>query len=447
MSLLRKGILAGSGSIICAGIGVFTSMILSRALLPEGMGRYQIPLTFGVLTVTIISLGIGNSNIFFLNKHRIEHRKIVMNSVWFSFMASVFLLLLIPVIFFCFHNYFGALRFLTQIIFSMGIAALLCFNLLRPVLTADLKIRQEVIARITNRLVILIIVAFAFILGYLSVDTALIATSISHVTVLILVVYFLKEHFDFKISFSWRLFKETLAYGLKLFAANFAYLVNVSLGLMLVRYLMPNDFINVGYYGRAVAVCGLIMLFPTSVGPLLYARWSGLSGRDRKAQVELAMRLHFAAGSVSIAVLMLFGSFIINILYGEAFLPAVPAMRVLSLGVALRCVFNVFSNFLASDGRPHITTYILIFSVVLAASFTFALVPHIGIIGAALADVIAWSLVLTIGLVLLRRYYGLELKNMLLIKKSDFKYLLHAIRKKSDIPATEVVDKQQIMLQ
>ena len=85
MSLLRKGILAGSGSIICAGIGVMTSMMLSRALLPEGMGRYQIPLTFGVLTVTIISLGIGNSNIFFLNKHRIEHRKIVMNSVSVSY--------------------------------------------------------------------------------------------------------------------------------------------------------------------------------------------------------------------------------------------------------------------------------------------------------------------------------------------------------------------------
>jgi len=437
MSLLRKGILAGSGSIISAVIGVLTSMMLSRALLPEGMGRYQVPLTFGILTMTVLSLGIGNSNIFFLNKHRIEHRQIVINSVWFAFAASLFLLLVIPIVFSCFRNYFGALQLSTRIIFSMGIAALLCFNLLRPILTADLKIRQEVAARITNRLAILIMVGFAFLLGYLSVDTALIATSLSHVAALILVIYFLKEHFDFKISFSWKLFKETLAYGLKLFAANFAYLVNVSLGLMLVRYLMPNNFSDAGYYGRAVAICGLIMLLPASVGPLLYARWSSLSGHSRKAQVELAMRLHFAAGAATVVALMVFGPWIIIILYGEAFLPAVPAMRVLSFGVALRCVFNVCSNLLASDGRPHITTYILILSIVVTASLTFVLVPHIGIIGAALADVIAWSLVLTIGLLLLIRIYGLELKNMLLIKKIDFQYLIYAIRNKSKISVIE----------
>lgn len=434
MSLLRKGILAGGGSVICTGIGVVTNMMLSRALLPEGMGRYQVPLAAGVLIMTVISLGIGQSNIYFLNKHKIEQQNIVMNSVWFGLVGSAMLLLLIPVFFSCFQEYFGALQLSTQIIFSIGTATLLCFNLLRPVLTAGLKIRQNVGARIANKLGIVIVVAFGFVFGFLSVDTALIAVSFGNVVALALVICFLKEYFDFGISFSWKLFKKTLIYGLKMFVANFVSLVNVSLGLMLVRYLIPENFTSVGYYGRAVAVCGLIMLFPASVGPLLYAQWSGLSGRQRNAQVELAVRLHFAAGAAIVTILMFLGPLIIAILYGKVFLPAVGAMRILAFGVALRCVFSVCTNLLASDGRAHVTGYILGLSVIVTAVLTCLLVPYFGIRGAALADTIAGFIALVTGILLLKRDYGLELGKMILLKRSDFTYILNAIRTKR--PAT-----------
>lgn len=427
MSLLRKGILAGGGSIACAGLGVLTNMMLARALLPEGMGRYQVPYTGGVLIMTVLNLGIGQSNIYFLNKHRVGHKRIVMNSVWFGLVGWIFLLLLMPVLLSGFQGYFGALRFSTQIIFAVGVAALFCFNLLRPVLTADLKIHQDIGAQITNKFAIFITVAFGFILGFLSADTALMAISLGHVVALVLVIYFLKEYFDFNISFSWKLFKETLAYGLKLFAANVAYLVNVSLGLMLVRYLMPDDFAAVGYYGRATALCGLIMLFPVSVGPLLYAQWSSLSGRRRNTQVEFAMRLHFASGAAIVAVLIFLGPWMITILYGKPFLPAVGAMRVLAFGVAFRCIFNVCNNLLAGDGRAHITACVFGLSMIVTAILTCVFVPYIGIIGAALADVITSFLVFAIGILLLIRSYGLELKNMLLMKKNDFTYLLNAI--------------------
>lgn len=402
-------------------------MMLCRALLPEGMGRYQVPLTAGILVMTILDFGVGQSNIFFLNKHRVACKKIVMNSVWFGLVGSVVLVVLIPLLLSYFKGYFGALSLWTQIIFAIGIAVIFCFNLLRPVLTAGLKVSQDIGARVANQGGILIAVACGWVFGCLSVDTALVAVAFGNILALAVVVYFVKNYIDFKTPFLWGLFKETITYGLKIVVAHFVYILNVSLGLMLVRYLMPEDFTSVGYYGRAVAVCGLVMLLPTSVGPLLYAQWSGLPGWQRNAQVALAMRLHFAAGAAIITVLMFLGPWIIAILYGKAFLPAVSAMRILTIAVACRCVCNVCHNLLASDGRAHVTGYIFSFGLVVTAALAFLFVPYIGISGAALADVVANSMVLSIGILLLKKDYGLEVHKMIIPKKSDLQFLVKAI--------------------
>jgi len=405
-------------------------MMLCRTLLPEGMGRYQVPLTAGILVMTILNFGVGQSNVFFLNKHRVAYKKVVMNSVWFGIIGSSFLIVLLPLLFSLFRGYFGMLCLWSQLVFAVGIAAIFCFNLLRPVLIAGLKVSQDIGARVANQGGILIAVACGLVFGFLSVDTALAAVAFGNILALAVVVYFVKNYIDFKTPFLWGLFKETITYGLKIVVAHFVYILHVSLGLMLVRYLMPEDFTSVGYYGRAVAVCGLVMLLPTSVGPLLYAQWSGLPGWQRNAQVALAMRLHFAAGAAIVTVLMFFGPWIIAILYGKAFLPAVSTMRILAIGVAYRCVYNVCHNLLASDGRAHVTGYIFSFGLIVTAALSFLFVPYIGINGAALADVVGNSIVLSIGILLLKKDYGLEVHKMIIPRKSDLQFLVKAIKNK-----------------
>ena len=216
MSLLRKGILAGGGSVVCAGLGVLTSMMLARVLLPEGMGRYQLPLTTATLVVIILGLGIGQSNIYFLNKHRIETKQIVMNSIYFGLVGTVGLLILLPLLFSVFESYFGVLPIWVKIFYSLGVSASLCFNLLRPILMAALQVRRSVQSQITNRATFLLIVFFCFVLNISSVDFTLAALAVGHITALVVVVYFLKDRIDFSVSFSWSIFKRVLKNGLNL---------------------------------------------------------------------------------------------------------------------------------------------------------------------------------------------------------------------------------------
>jgi O-antigen/teichoic acid export membrane protein len=428
MSLLRKAILAGGGSVVCTGLGVATNMILARSLLPEGMGRYQLPLTASTLAITILSLGVGQSNIYFLNKHKIEPRQIVKNSVFFGFSTAIILMILLPLSLTTFENYFGVLHIWIKILFSFGIVSLFCSELFKPILIAGLQVRESVQPQIVNAAVFLLIVFICFIFKLLSVNVTLIALTVGNITSLAMVIYFLRDRIDFSISFAWPVFIQVLRYGLQLLASNLVYVLNASVGLMLLRYLMPESFAIVGLYGRAVALCGLITLIPYAAGPILYSRWSELSGDARKSQVELAMRLHLALGFLIVLFMVFFADWCMLFLYGKEFLAAVPSLRILVIGIALRCAFSVCNNLLASDGKAYITAYIMGTSVVAIVGLTWLLVPHYGMNGAALADMIAGILVFGMGLFLLNRSYGFSLKKMLLFRADDFRYILNAVR-------------------
>ncbi len=431
MSLLRKGIFASGGSVFCAGLGIVSSMMLARALQPEGMGQYKLPFTVGTLIVTFLGLGIGQANIYLLNKHKIDPRQIMINSIWISLVGAIVIILILPIVLTTFMDYFGRFPLLVIILFSLGISFSYGVNLFRPMLVAALRIQQAVIADVAGKAIFLLAVALGFLFNWLTVNVALFLVALEHLFCILLVIWFLRGQITFGYSFNSKVFKDGFSYGLRLLLSNIVTVMNASIGLLLLRYLMPDDFANIGYYDRATSLCGLIMLVPVAVGPLLYANWSGLSGQKRNSQAAMAMRLYLVLGLVIVFGIALFARWAMLLLFGQEFLPAVPALRILAVGIALRCTFAVCNNLLASDGRAHVTAYIMSVSVVIMIVLTCLLVPYYGINGAALAFVFAGFSVFVIGIVLMKYSYGIKFKSMLLLRKSDFTYALNAIRNKT----------------
>ena len=421
MSLLRKGIYASGGSIICTCLDVATNMILARALLPEGMGRYQLPIIAATIAVTITSLGIGQANIYFLNRHNVDPKQVVMNSIWVGFMGSFLLIVFLPILFASFPKYFGIFPLWISVLFSLGVSFSYAINLVRPLLMAALKVRQAVHSQVINRFVVLAAVCLGSLFNILSVNIALFIFAIGNFSSLLLLVFYLRRQISSAYSFRFQVFREQLKYGLKLYIANLLEVTNMSIAILLLRYLIPNNFSDIGYYGRAVSLCGLVLLIPRSVGPLLYAKWSGISTNERKAQVELTMRLYLYMCLALVSGLIIFSHWIVLVVYGEHFLPSVPALRILSVGIALRAMFDVCNKLLASDGLALITAIIFGISAIIIGALTWLLVPQYGINGAALSNMFSGFVLFSIQLAILRKKYGVHLENVLLPKKNDVK--------------------------
>lgn len=430
MSLLRKGIFIGSGAVFRLGLGVLASMMLSRALLPEGMGRYQLPMAVSTFLVTLLGMGIGQANIFSLNKHKIAIKQIVTNSIWIGIVGGIALIVILPIGLTKFEGYFGVFPFWTKMSFSFGVCCLYCVNLFRPILIAEFKVRQAVAIDVIYNALILVSVAVCFIYDILTVNVALFLVALGYTGSLLMAIWFLRSELNFAYPFNFKVFRDEIAYGSKLLLANIVNVVNVSIGLILLRYLMPDDFADIGYYGRATSICALIMLMPVTMGPLLYAKWSGLSGEKRRRQAALAMRLYLAVGIIVALGVAVFARWLVLLLYGREFLPAVSPLRILVIGIAFRGIFGVCTNLLSSDGRAHVVAYILSLSVATTVALTCVLVPYYGINGAALAFMVASGLVFVLGVLMLKYSYGIQMRMMFLFKKDDFVYIWNAISKR-----------------
>ncbi|MHC4122466.1 MAG: MATE family efflux transporter [Planctomycetota bacterium] len=428
MALIRKAVLAGGGSVVCLAIGIVTNIVLSRTLLPEGMGRYQVPIEAGTIIAAIMCFGIGQAGIYIINGQNVPVEKVLSNCCWLISIGLCILFTVVPIVLRSFAGYFGAIPLWGILILTTGIVSTYGTAIMRPILVAQLKIRQNVSVNLGMSVFFLLSVIIFTLLDTITVNTALSLFAAGQIAGFILVIFYLRRNLSF-LKFDFDIFLRTLSYGIRLFMANIVQVVNASIALMLLRYLMPEDFSTIGHYGRGARIATLIMLLPAALGPLLYAKWSSLDDRHYKGQIEMAMRVYLFCATVVILGIITTAKYLILYMYGPEYLPAVPVVRILAMGVLFRCTFSVTNAALTSSGRASVTAWLWSASVLIITVFCFWLVPRIGMRGAAIADAVSAIIVFVSGLFILKIYYKVDLCNCLVLTKEDALYVLSSIKR------------------
>ena len=198
---------------------------------------------------------------------------------------------------------------------------------------------------------------------------------------------------------------------------------------IILRKLMMEDFSQVGYFGRAIAICRLTQIITSSVTGMLYAKWSDVSSTERVLQVERALRMHVA---VSVAILLCtfaFGKWAVIFLYTKAFLPAVAPMYILIVAQILMSTTSIHTNLFAGDGKPLLNTLVYGIPIPVLVVMMLVLTPRFGIIGAALAQTLSYLVGLCLAIVISKRMYGVKLKLSLVLNKSDIYYIRQSLLK------------------
>ena len=107
--------------------------------------------------------------------------------------------------------------------------------------------------------------------------------------------------------------------------------------------------------------------------------------------------------------MMLAAKVVLSFLFGDAYMPAAPAVMVLLPAVALLGVNSVFMNYFASIGMPIFTVISPGIAVVVNISANYFMIPALGIVGAAWASLASYGfmLLMSLGYVwMLRTGYG-----------------------------------------
>jgi O-antigen/teichoic acid export membrane protein len=184
-----------------------------------------------------------------------------------------------------------------------------------------------------------------------------------------------------------RLFK----YGLAIYLSGLAYTVNQQLDqLLLSLRVTPSEL---GQYAAAATLANILLLIPTSIGPVLFSKIARSHGdkANQHSQIRIAVLGISLLLIPSGALVALAAPSITTLVYGPAFAEAGRLLRVLAVAVIFLGSGCTLSDSLRGYGKPMYATYgAALGAIVTIAGLTLTL-PRFGIWGAAWVSLAAYA--------------------------------------------------------
>jgi O-antigen/teichoic acid export membrane protein len=210
---------------------------------------------------------------------------------------------------------------------------------------------------------------------------------------------------------------EGIRYGIRAYPAGVVSFLNLRSDQFLLGYLAGTA--SVGVYSVAVTVAELLLFFPRSLATALMPRITGADSVSAKHMAASACRHTVGGALISAAALVPIG-LLIPVLFGEAFRPSVVPFFLLLPGLGAFALAPVLSTYFSGQlGRPIVTSLFAGMSLALDVLLVWALVPRLGVPGAALASTLAYLATIVVMVTYFRRLTGVSLREMFAVKRGD----------------------------
>ena len=175
-----------------------------------------------------------------------------------------------------------------------------------------------------------------------------------------------------------------------------------------------------GQYAVAISAAeGLLVV--TQVGAIVTSPHVG--GMERREAARLTAKCVRATLLMTIPICAAFyaiAPLLVQILYGGAYLPLVPALRILLIAVLILSVGSPISNFFTLNrGKPEIALTSAVLGALVCMGVSWLLVPRVGMAGAALATAVAYFFGESVRMRFFIAESGIPLREILLPNGSD----------------------------
>jgi O-antigen/teichoic acid export membrane protein len=179
-----------------------------------------------------------------------------------------------------------------------------------------------------------------------------------------------------------------LAYGIKVYPADLLQVLRLRLDQALVALSLPAA--ELGLYAIALTVANAPMILIQTIANVAFPKISEQSTQGGKLAVfGRYLRFAVALSVVVIVTIFAISHWAVPLLFGEAFAPAVPVVNVMLLGFLPYAVKVMIIQALKAWDKALIISRVEAFGLVVAATLLLVLVPRLGLVGAAIAVVIA----------------------------------------------------------
>ena len=417
MKFIKNVLLTFSVQLTAVILGIIISVILARTLGPEKVGIYSIIILIFTLLSTFGNLGIAISNTYYGVKKKYTWSEIASNSLISAFLLGIIILAALLLFYYFNPSPFENLDPNLLLIASITMPFILLMLYFQNILLGQNRIEEYNFTNITQSIIYLALIVILILVVHGDLWAVIVSWTVSYVTASIIPVILVYRSTKFKLHFNLNLFSKSVKFGLQSYLGNVIQFFNYRIDMFLIEVLL--NFASVGYYSISVGLAESLWYLPSAVGTMVFARTPGLSEEERNKSTPRVCRNTLFVTIILALTLFFTGKYIILILFGAQYLPALTPLWALIPGIIALSICKVLSNEITGRGKPLIITYASIISLIVNIPLNIIFIPQMGITGSALASSISYTAATLIVLAKFLKVSKSTVSETLIIKKQD----------------------------
>lgn len=363
-------------------VGFVYTVVLARALGPEKFGVFSALTALVAIVYSLGDLGVASSLINFIPKLKKQRQGLINTSFWFEFVVGLAVLLI-----------FGAFSIFHQGIIpgslseQLLLAGMIAFNYLlinyaQAVFTAERKFFTFSLSQIVDAGVKITLVFVLLSASKLSISTAFLANVIS--TMLALLLTFGRELLNISWRFNKPIFGKIFHFAKWIAISKIFSVFTTRIDIILLNLLVGS--FQAGIFSAASRITLFFSLLISSLGSVVNPRFSGFGTKNEIG--KYMRKLTILIGTISLVMILtaLLAKPIINIVFGDKYLSAIPVFQVLTLAM-IPFMFTLITTpaLMFSFNQPAFMAKLTALQVMVMISLDIIFIPRFGAFAPAYA--------------------------------------------------------------
>ena len=432
--LFSGTVISTLGRVLGTIISIVTVAVMTRALIGmlgadgglQAYGVYSAVLAY-LAIITIFADG-GLYLIFTREASRVgaDERKIL-ETAWVLRLFAIIVTIIVAIALALLLPYQNAIR-IGVLVGVWGICFQLGSQLFMGVFQKKLQLLAPALAEVAGRTVQLTAV-LVFVYFQRGVYFFLVAFVLGTVVTFYINLWGAKKLINFSLlpRPDWLLLKKLLLEALPMGLSLVLSVLFFKVDSVMLSFMKPAQ--DLAYYALAYKVLESLLFFPAMIGGLLLPIFSEASTKETTGVVphlKSSFDLYLFGGLPLAVSLWVLAPNIVRILGGTAFLPAVPALQVLSLALAVLFFGNLFGSTIVAIGKQKLLVYLYGFLVIINIVLNSLFMPRYSFVGAAWVTLATEIMSMGIAIIILARYgvWGIGTKRTLQIILAFFAFVV-----------------------
>ena len=207
--------------------------------------------------------------------------------------------------------------------------------------------------------------------------------------------------------------------------ANLLIILNYKIDIIMLEG-MNVDFSSIGLYSVGLSLAEYIWLIPEIFKDVMQKK---TSQNNSISSINFSLRISSTIVVIIYLFLVLLGKPVISILFGNEYTGAYLVTVILFIGVYSMIYYKIIGTLFIADNKSNQYFIILLIGTILNVGANYYLIPKFGIIGAASASVVSYSIIGILFLIMYMKYYNVKLKNIVIINKNDIRLIKNFLKK------------------